>query len=649
MQIFEKINLENIAAFFRNIRSRILQSELVKIGAAVFFVIILTLFLLPFSFNNSSLKLQLEKKVSEMLGASFVINGETRVVLLPSPAIIVENVVLKNYSPQSEKKDGEKSDDAEGKIYNLYAKEVHIQLPTFKISHDSIAKRLVFVDAILESHYGANHDGVRNDSFTAVTEQFSKNNPSTSAQVSGSEFSAKLFSFDDVKASNVNVDNMPEFVIKNGEIVLYDKLDRVQDVKAIAAKIKISADKISAQGDFSSADIASEFSFLAKFNSTSSSPQSFLKIESPVMKLKIKGNFTAKNIGILQSDFNGKINVEISELKSFYKSYISSNSVFFYKLKSGVAPINISADVDSKNQKISIINLLVNSGVANGKGEIDLSFVKENPLVDISLDLENLDLNSFWSDNEFDIGALNNLQNSASGAAKYFANNPDKLAPQAVALEEVKMVNADATVQSPANQDDDESKIISIGDGSAQDEIVVQSEQDQADDFASADPIPAIAQDPIDSLQDAAPINLKIADKFEHVGLTVDIKIKNVKYLESEIKDVSIYAALSKENKILVSPMTMIIPGEGLLKVSGVFDDSEVLPKFIGKFDVKGKALGDVFKWLKVESKNLKFENLKEYVARIECTRLLTYPYCISCLPFEQAPIDLQTALCVST
>jgi len=104
-----------------------------------------------------------------------------------------------------------------------------------------------------------------------------------------------------------------------------------------------------------------------------------------------------------------------------------------------------------------------------------------------------------------------------------------------------------------------------------------------------------------------------LADEMKDFDLTAEIKVKNVKYLEGEIKDASLYLTVSKAGEILVLPMIFKTPGEGIFRVNGAFDNSSGIPKFVGKFDASGKSLKDVFKWLNLESQNLKFDNLKDY------------------------------------
>lgn len=109
-------------------------------------------------------------------------------------------------------------------------------------------------------------------------------------------------------------------------------------------------------------------------------------------------------------------------------------------------------------------------------------------------------------------------------------------------------------------------------------------------------------------------INLDLTKRINNIDLNAEIKAKNVKYLNGQIHDLSLYLTASNEGKILVMPLIFQIPGEATLRLNGAIDNDSANPKFVGKIDGSGKNLGDSLKWLQINSQNLKFENLKDYV-----------------------------------
>ncbi len=546
------------ALFIEKIKNRIFKSEGVRIGAAVFFGLFLLLGLVPFLFNNAALKFQISQKVSQISGANFAILGDVKVSFLPTPTITMHDVLLQNYRIKSE-------ENAPEKVYNLYARKAQIKLTVFKFAKDSAIRKIIFTKAVLQSYQDSGQLVTHDDAFTTLSGELLKN-AATETKKNSSGISAKLFSVADVEGSQVNSRNTPRIVIKNSALISYDAFDKKKEVTAINAEMQVGAKKMFAAGNFISEKILSNFKINVKFNSQKKKPDSFLELNSQALQIRVKGNFTSDNLGVFASDFNGKMEVEIAEFKTFYKSYIGGESVLSEKFKLNGKPIKISADVTSKAKEIAVANLLINSSLVNGKGEIDLSFTDEMPNIDVSLALENLDLDNILSPDSVTVAAAESgEQPSIAGSLDDTVETLPQIAPPL-----------------PENSEQQKSTIIKT------------EEEKKAEEAAKK-------------------IDLSLVKKIKDFDLTAEIQIDNIKYLEGEIKDASLYATVSHEGEIMISPMTFRIPGDGLFRVSGVVDNSGNAPKFIGKFDVSGKSLKDIFTWLKIESQNLKFDNLKEY------------------------------------
>jgi hypothetical protein len=534
------------------------KSEGLRIGFAVFSVIFLLFFCAPFLLNNAALKFQLEQKISQISGANVVIHGNLKVAFLPSPTITATDVLLQNYRVK-------KSENEVEEIYNLYAKAVEIKLVTFKFSNSQFARKIIFTDAILEKHDSAELMLDRKDKFTEAADKFTETSAAEEGKKADFGISAKLFSVKDLSAKS----DIPSISVINGEAIIYDHLERKTEIKEINSEIKISADKISSSGSFGSEDVISNFKLSVDLKSQSNSS---FEMNSSVMNLRIDGIFSGENRGILGSDFKGKIEAEIFNLKSFYKSYIGGNSVISNKLKYSTDPIKLSADIDSQSKEIALQNLLINSSLIGGKGEIELNFANKIPLIDINLDLENFDLDGIWSGDSVSIP---------------ISEKNEITEPECVD-ELVETVPAEAATEG------EKSVIIATADQE-------KSDEEKAKEAAEAES------------KKIEPINFNFTQKIKDFDLTAEIKIKNTKYLEGEIKDVDLYLTVSKGGEILVFPMIFRIPGEGTFRVNGVLDNTAEQPKFVGKFDASGKSLKDVLKWLSIESQNLKFDSLQDY------------------------------------
>lgn len=550
----EHKNTEEISS--PNLKSKALsvfKSEVLKIGALVFVSIILLVFTIPIFFNNSALKFQITQKVSQITQASFNINGDVKVAFLPSPAVIAKDVVLRNYRINSK-------DPADKRVYNLYAKSVKIKFPIFKFSNDVFAREITFSDVAAEGYYESDSTA-RANKVTAILAEFAKLPPAKEGK-SASGISAQLFSFSGLDAMKLKPSNVAAVKIENGELAIYDHLGMKREIKLINADFEISDDETEAEGSFSSENILNNFTLLAKFNSKSKKPNSKLEVISSALKLRVKGNFTSENKGFLESDFKGKIELEILELKSFYQSYISNNGIVANKLRYNAKPIKISADIENKEGEVAINKINLNSSLVNGSGDINLNLGDKIPLIDINLDIENFDLDSIWS------------QESVAMQGALPAQEGEVLTTdEAETLPQIPPV-----ITTP-------------------------------DDVAT----PATATVPAVEIKKTEIVNLNLTKKIKDFDLTAEIKIKNTKYLEGEIKDADLYLTISKEGEILVLPLIFRIPGEGIFRVNGALDNSSIMPKFVGKFDASGKNLSEIFKWLKIESQNLKYDNLRQY------------------------------------
>lgn len=524
------------------------KSEVLRISFIVFFSIILLVYALPFFFNNSSLKFHIAQKISQVMQANMIIRGNVGVALLPHPAIIIKDVLLQNYKPNQE-------DSDKRKIYNFYAKGIEIEFPIFSFSSNAPITKIIFSDVAAESFDEKDASSDRKNKVSEIAADFIKN-PPIKINDSESGISDKIFPISDIDLLHFSIFNIPEIQIKNGEITIYDAFLRKKEITAINAGFKTDKKKILAQGNFSSENVTSNFNLIAKFNSSASKPDSKLDIISPAMELHIDGNFSSENKGLLLSNFKGRIESEILELKSCYQSYINSADVISAKLKYNAKPIKIGADIESKDGEVLVQNLTINSDLANAAGTINLSFIGLIPLIDINLAFENLDLDSIISKEPVPVAAN---------------ENQNRQNPPATDEAETLTQNNSAANQQDLNSEDKKE--------------VTKSEL----------------------------IDLNLTKKIRDFDLTAEISAKNIKFFEGEIKDASLYLTISKEGEILILPTIFRIPGDGWLRVNGAVDNSTIVPKFVGELDVSGKALKDVFKWLRIEAQNLKFDNLNEY------------------------------------
>lgn len=542
--------LKQVFEYLKSYKFPTFKSKILKRSALGLCALVLTIFTIPLLLDNSGLKFQIEQDISKSLGANFTINSKIDVSFLPSMSISAKNILLQNYGK------GEK-------VYNFHAKSAVIDLSFLKLLTGEFAiKKVTFSNAILESYYSSNQPK-RENKFTEIAEKISKNSQTAKHEKPNSSLISKI-SVDNLDPSKLGSKNSMTFIVNNGESLSYDKFSNKKEIQNIFGEIKISDNKIKSSGEFTNEQILNNFRFIASFNSGSLWDSSLLEISSSIFNLRIKGNFPSKNLGIFKSDFNGEIDAEILELKPFYKSYIGNNKAIYDKLKSGINPIKIRGKIISIAGEASIQDIVINSNLINGKGFAELNLTFETPIIDIDLNLDNLNLDEIWSSDG--IALDKNSKNK-----KTAENITDET------IETLPPVKA-ATPEPETKTDEALSRLIE-------------------------------AVKPLEKNKDFLPQKI-----VRPLDLTAEIKIKNIKYLDGELKDADLYLTTSKQGEIIVLPMILKIPGEGTVRINGILIQSNSIPKLIGRIDVAGKSLQDVFKWFHLESQNLKLDNLKEYI-----------------------------------
>jgi len=483
---------------------------------AILFLLLIT----PLLFDNAALKFKIEQKVSEVLKSNFEISGEVAVALIPSPSVTINETYLSNYKPQE-------------KNYNFYAKKIKIKSSFWSFLQGKFSvNEVVFTEAILQESLG---DLQKNSVIDNFVEKFIKKPEALPSKSDKSSITSRLFSLSDVDINKFNTTNFPQIIVKNSQIISYDKNLQKKEINNINGNILFSPKKIIANGSFLNEEILNNFELRANFNAKAGKNNSMLNVISSYANFKIIGTFTADNKGFFNSDFKGVVEGEIFDLKNFYKSFIANNGLVFNKINPSSKPIKFSANISDNDGEIIVDEIAISSSVINGKGNFVVDLTSKIPLIDIRLDLESIDMDALW-------------------------------------LTDKNLVSIRQEV------DIKKDEILSISDFSKEDEK----------------------------------LTVNLSKDFRNFDLTSEIAVRRINYLEEEVKNFNLYLTISKEGELLFLPLSLELPGTGLLRMNGVLEKGEI-PKFIGKIDVVGTKLSEVFKWLKIESQNLKYDNLKNY------------------------------------
>lgn len=537
------------------VKARFARSETYTVVLPTIAACVFLLIFVPFLFNNSALQFQIEQKLSSALKANLEIDGKVEVALVPIPSITLNDVIIQNYV-------------SDGKIHNFFAKKITARLSFLSsLTGDFAVDKVIIVGATLQS-YNEGDKPEFDDELANVLEKKSQNTAQkkeVSGQISGKIF-VDLFKIDQFNVDSFNSTNLPKFVIKNSAIVSYDKFSNKKEIKAINSEVAFSKKKIVAEGSFANQSIINNFKLYAKFGQKtydeSGKKNSYLELNSIYGNFRISGIFPDENLGLLKSKFRGVITGEILDLKSFYKSYVSRDGFIYNKINPSGKSIKIKASVLNQDDQILVSNIVINSNVISGRGDIAVDLSTKLPLIDIRMALENIDLDAVWlSEKEI-------VANENAAAAKIGEKTNDEK------------------------------------DGVKEDETKTD-EKDKAKDDAKEEAKATDEDGP-------ASLTLNLAKDIRNFDLTAEITVSRIKYLEEEIKNVNFYTTVSKQGEILILPLTLEVPGGGLFRMSGVLENAAV-PKFIGSLDASGSKLSSIFKWLGIESQNLIYDNLKDY------------------------------------
>ena len=545
------------------------KSEGFKIGAIVFLCLFGVVKIFPSFLDNSKLKFDLTQRLSKLTQATISIKGDIEIDLLPSPSISAHHVFIENYAPPSKR---DKSDN----FYNIYVEDLKIVFPILRLNSGKLIEKVIADNAIIEVAQPEALKKIANSSFSATLEKISKNiSDSQKNIISKGGISSQLFPINDIESVAIGLSINPSIQLNDSNIIFYNEYGISKEFNKIDSTINYQENAIEGYGSFVSQSIENEFRILAKFDSIDKNKKdpkddSFFFLSSPAFNLKISGNFLEKNLnGLLKTKFRGFLECDILELKNLYKSLISKSDSFSSKLRFNGKSIKLSSEFYNDGKNIDLKKIIITSDLANGSGDIYLGLSDNIFTTDINLEFDDLDLDSIWS-----------TENPAKKIAEKTKSKN---------LIENAQISADA-INSKLKEGDE--KII---------------------------PKPSTIKVRKRNISD---LILEARD----YDINMEIFIKNATLYEGQVKDIKFYANIANDNKILISPLSFKLPGNAEFRANGIFEESDMNSKFTGNIDGKGESLSELFKWLQVESNNIKIDNLKNYAlyGDLEITPSLT-------------------------
>ncbi len=633
----------------------IVKSEGFKIFSVVFAVIIFFLFIIPFILSTKGLKFAIEQKISNITRANFNINGDVDVSFLPTPTIKIHDSFLLKYQN-------------DGKICNLGVGKIKISFPFFGGSDGNINK-IMLENASAECYYQDSKIENNSNKFTAYFSKFNHQelNNKNQNKASNNELSLKIF---DVNETNSNAIKLKNLVFKNSDIILYNQNGNYKKIDQINFRLRVESSKIKADGDFINDDLPHKFNGLINFGTRVGSYESFFNLSSPAFNAEVIGDFISNKTMFKELDFEGKVNAEIFDVKNAYKSLINID-VIYEKLKQNNQSIKINGSVKVGGGEIIVDNLLFNSESINGKGNLILDFNYKIPLIDISLDLENLDLTSVWSLDRAKF--LRNSNKSDTNKTKPAKNQPNKVVKkdedkntdnqELIKKEEKKnsqIMNDDLSIfndianpnpsqptegdegdlsqnqqvlqvsnpQSQLLQNQTNNQI--INDSSAKKEQSSLDSTSVSKEEVSSEVVNKFSNDSENNILnrfEGYKVNYrnnildleKLAKKVSFTGkkkefdLNAEINIKNIKYFEEKITDLSLYLTISRTGQVSILPLIFNVPNSGIFRLIGFLDNNQISPTLIGNLDAYGNDFNKILQFLKINSPYIKKDAFKHY------------------------------------
>lgn len=366
------------------------MSKTIKAIITSFSLLIVILIIVPFAINTSALKFQLEQKISQKLDTNFQIKGKVSVVFLPLPKVIANQILVSKLIVSN----SDYTNNVQVKhliirpdIFSLFGNHIKIN----KIIFDGLKvenKHSVIIDA---ANTNPKKDQKTNDILTGQPE--SKANISN---VHGKTFANTIFGFENGGDKVFDFKNIKTIEIIDGNFIRKnsDNQDLLEFSK-INCDIKNNFKKqiFTIEGSFLSQNMPTQFKLIANTNKNKDS--SFI-IQSPIIQLSASGKFNNSDINdLVRSNFSGQLNVEILDLKALLNRYFPKNNLLYKKINP-TQPIKISGQINNKEGEIKISDIIINSQLMDGTGQIQANFSIPKPNIDASFNFNNIDIDSIW-------------------------------------------------------------------------------------------------------------------------------------------------------------------------------------------------------------------------------------------------------------
>jgi hypothetical protein len=212
-----------------------------------------------------------------------------------------------------------------------------------------------------------------------------------------------FFSTSKIAKNQFEKELMPKIILKKTTLVFHQKNLEKFKFENFESEILIKKNKILAEGSFEKNQQKNDFEINANFDGKINEDNSEIIISSPTFEIIINGSFTSQNNGIINSDFSGKANLKIFDLKNLHRNFFHGNLSVNKRLRDDIEEINISSEIKNNSGEIYLDNINISSDFISGSAsaEMDLSNWR-NKKIDLQLDLTYLNLDKIFNEENFD-------------------------------------------------------------------------------------------------------------------------------------------------------------------------------------------------------------------------------------------------------
>ncbi len=350
------------------------MNKTTKISIAVLSLILIVLIALPFAINKSAIKFQIEQKISQKLGVNFEAKGKVGIRFLPILQISLGDATANNLVMDNEYY-------SNISIANLIIRPEIFSLFSGKVKIDS----LIFQNPKIENRY-VNVIQIIDEQKKPILKADNIDDEFFKKMLNFQDSGQEIFDFKNIKSIKFRDGTFSKKNSNNNNTLEFTKINFV-------LKNQLNKQIFTVQGDFISDDTPTDFKLVANIKN---SDDSILTIQSPIVNFIANGNFINSNINdLIKSNFSGRIDAEIINLKAFLNKYFSKDNPICLKINAS-QPIKVSAEINNDNGKITAENILIKSQIIDGGGKVSANLADDKPKVNANFSFNNIDIDSIW-------------------------------------------------------------------------------------------------------------------------------------------------------------------------------------------------------------------------------------------------------------